>query len=240
MGIHVMDDWLRKFMVNSLTGIDLPGEVRSLIPTPARLEQQEHASWTVGWNLNTVIGQGISQYTMIALVRAYSAIANGGTLYKPELVSSITTAAGKPVKTFKPVVQGKIKLPSWVWNTVHKGMEDSAQDSDIAGTGTSGTGYPTLVGFPLPLASKTGTAQKAGPYNNAFFLTEGPMPHPSILIYVYIDNGNWGAYSGYVARAIYDQYFKVKDPTAQASFDSIFGYGKAWPFGYTAPKKTSP
>ncbi len=240
MGIHIMDHWLRKFLVNTLTGIDLPGESKSIIPTPAHLKQQEHAAWTVGWNLNTVIGQGISQYTMIALVRAYSAIANGGTLYKPELVSSITSASGKLIKKINPVVQGKLGVPSWIINTVHKGMELSAQDPDIAGTGTSGTGYPTLAGFPLPLASKTGTAQKAGPYNNAFFLTEGPMPHPSILIYVYIDNGNWGAYSGYVARAIYDQYFKVKDPTAVTSFDSIFGSGYAWPFGYQAPKSATP
>lgn len=239
MGIQVMDHWFREFKLNHLTGIDLPGEVRSLIPTPTRLEQEEHAAWTPGWNLNTAIGQGISQYTMIALVRAYSAIANGGTLYKPQLVSSITTASGKLVKRFPPVVQGKIKLPAWIWNTVHKGMELSAQSPDIAGTGTSGTGYPTLEGFPLPLASKTGTAQKSGTYNNAFFLTEGPMPHPSILIYCYIDNGNWGAYSGYIARAIYDQYFRVKDPAAQQAFDVIFG-NKPWPFGYTAPKRNVP
>ncbi len=235
MGIHVIDDWLKRFMVNQLTGIDLPGEVKSRLPTPALLEKEENTPWTVGWTLNTVIGQGISQYTMIALVRAYSAIANGGTLYQPQLVSSITSPSGRVVKAFSPVVQGKINLPASVWESVHKGMELSAQDPDIAHTGTSGTGYPTLEGFPLPLASKTGTGQKTDSYNNAFFLTEGPMPHPSILIYTYIDNGTWGAYSGYVARAIYDQYFKVKDPAALGAFDYVFG-NAPWPFGYTGSK----
>ena len=240
MGIHVMDSWMRKFKLNQLTGIDLPGEVRSAIPTPARLQQDQQATWTTGWNLNTVIGQGISQYTLIALARADSAIANGGTLYWPHLGSYITTASGKMVKRIKPVVQGKLNVPSWLIHTVHTGMEYSAQDSNIANTGTSGTGYPTLVGFPRPLASKTGTAQKAGPYNNAFFLTYGPMPHPTILILVYINDGNWGARSGYVARAIYDQYFKVADPAAQASFDSIFGQGYPWPFGYKAHATSAP
>lgn len=240
MGINVMDHWMRAFKLNQLTGIDLPGEVRSVIPTPQHLQQEDHAVWTPGWNLNTVIGQGISQYTLIALARADSAIANGGTLYKPHLGAYITTASGKVVKRFKPVVQGKLNLPSWIFHTVHVGMEKSAQSSNIAHTGTSGTGYPTLVGFPRPLASKTGTAQKAGPYNNAFFLTYGPMPHPTILILCYIDNGNWGAYSGYIARAIYDQYFKVADPTARQSFDTIFGPTYAWPFGYTAHKSTTP
>lgn len=230
MGIRVMDHWMRTLLLNKLTGIDLPGEVRSLIPTPARLAP---TAWTPGWNLNTVIGQGISQYTLIALARADSAIANGGTLYQPHLASSVTTPGGRVIKRFKPVVQGRIKLPSWIWSTVHKGMELSAQNPNIAGTGTSGTGYPTLAGFPLPLASKTGTAQKSGLYNNAFFLTEGPMPHPQILIIVYIHDGNWGAHSGFVARAIYDQYFKVADPSARAAFDQIFGPNAAWPFGYT-------
>ncbi len=232
MGIHVIDEWLKRFMVNQLTGIALPGEVKSRIPTPALLEKEENTPWTVGWTLNTVIGQGISQYTMIALVRAYAAIANGGTLYQPQLVSSITTPSGKLVKRFKPVIQGKINLPASIWEAVHQGMELSAQDPDIAHTGTSGTGYPTLEGFPLPLASKTGTGQKTDSYNNAFFLSEGPMPHPSILIYTYIDNGTWGAYSGYVARAIFDQYFKVKDPAAKAAFDYVFT-NAPWPFGYT-------
>ena len=218
----------------------MQGEVRSAIPTPARLQQDQQATWTTGWNLNTVIGQGISQYTLIALARADSAIANGGTLYWPHLGSYITTASGKMVKRIKPVVQGKLNVPSWLIHTVHTGMEYSAQDSNIANTGTSGTGYPTLVGFPRPLASKTGTAQKAGPYNNAFFLTYGPMPHPTILILVYINDGNWGARSGYVARAIYDQYFKVADPAAQASFDSIFGQGYPWPFGYKAHATSAP
>ncbi len=238
MGIQVMDHWMRAFQLNRLTGIDLPGEVRSLIPTPARLMQDQHAAWTPGWNLDTVIGQGISQYTLIALARADAAVANGGTLYWPHLVSSITTPGGKVVRRYHPVVQGQIHLPHWIWSTVHKGQELSAQGADIAHTGVSGTGYPTLQGFPVSLASKTGTAQKGGRYNNAFFMTYGPMApshsKPTILILCYIHNGNWGANSGYVARAIYDQYFKVADPAAQAAFQRTFGPSWKWPFGYHA------
>lgn len=240
MGIKLMDKWFDKFLLNKLTGIDLPGEVKSIPPTPARLAADGDGAWTFGWNLNTAIGQGIDQFTMIALARADSAIANGGTLYEPHLVSEITNPSGKVVKKFNPVVQGKINVPASVWSTIYTGMEMSAQDSDIAHTGTSGTGYGALAGFPISLASKTGTAQVTGKTNNAFFLTYGPMPNPKILIIVYVKAGNWGADSGFVARAIYDQYFKVKDPSAKALFDSTFGEPFSWPFGYTAPKTTTP
>ncbi len=239
MGIQVMNHWMRSFQLNRLTGIDVPGEIRSQIPTPARLQQTQHAAWTPGWNLNTVIGQGISQYSLIALARADSAIANGGTLYQPHLVSSITTSSGKLIKRLRPVVQGKIALPHWIWHTVHAGMMLSAQSPNINNTGMSGTGEPTLAGFPVSLASKTGTAQKVGTYNNAFFLTFGPAPHPRILILCYIHDGNWGAHAGFVARAIYDQYFKVADPTARQAFDQIFGSTYAWPFGYQRPAATT-
>lgn len=240
MGIHTMDHWMKQFMLQKPTGIDLPYATTNVLPTPKLLEQTQHVPWTPGQNLNTVIGQGLDNFTMVSLARADSAIANGGTLYQPHLVSEITTPQGKVVKAFKPVVQGKIHLPASIWHTVHVGMEMSAQSSDIANTGTSGTGYGALAGFPIPLASKTGTAQVNGKQNNAVFLTYGPMPHPQIIILVYVKAGNWGADSGFVARAIYDQYFKVKDPSAKPLFDRTYGRNFAWPFGYTTKKAPTP
>ena len=240
MGIQTMDHWMKQFMLQKPTGIDLPYATTNVLPTPKLLEKTQHVPWTPGQNLNTVIGQGLDNFTMVSLARADSAIANGGTLYQPHLVSEITTPQGKVVKAFKPVVQGKIHLPASIWHTVHVGMELSAQSSDIANTGTSGTGYGALAGFPIPLASKTGTAQVNGKQNNAVFLTYGPMPHPQIIILVYVKAGNWGADSGFVARAIYDQYFKVKDPSAQPLFDRTYGRNFAWPFGYTVKKAPTP
>ncbi|PSR30939.1 MAG: hypothetical protein C7B46_17360, partial [Sulfobacillus benefaciens] len=62
----------------------------------------------------------------------------------------------------------------------------------------------------------------------------------SILILVYIREGNWGADSGFVARAIYDQYFKIQDPKAGPLFDSTFGLNWKWPFGYVPPAAKHP
>lgn len=240
MGIQTMDHWMEKFLLNKPTGIDLPYAVTEPLPSPTLLEKTQGVPWTPGQNLNTVVGQGLDNFTMVTLARADSAIANGGTLYEPHLVSEITSPSGRVVKKFGPVVQGKLDVPASVLNVVHKGMELSAQDPDIAGTGTSGTGYGALAGFPIPVASKTGTAQVNGQSNNAVFLTFGPMPHPRILIMVYVKGGNWGADSGFVARAIYDQYFKVEDPSAKALFDYTYGRDFAWPFGYRRPTAVNP
>lgn len=239
MGIHLIDKWLDKFLLNTLTGIDIPGEAKSTVPTPKILKSTTGYSWTWGWNLNTAIGQGIDHFTMIALARAEAAIANGGTLYKPHLVSKITAPDGKVVKKFKPVVQGRLDVPASVIHTVQVGMEMSAQDKNIK-SGQSGTGYGAMAGIPVKVATKTGTAQVTGAPNNAFFITYGPMPHPTILVIVYVKAGNWGADSGFVARAIYDQYFKIKDPSAKTLFDTTFGKNFAWPYGYKPPAPKGP
>lgn len=239
MGIQTMDHWMRLFLLNQPSGLGLSSGTSGIIPTPNLLQQIDHVPWTFGWSLNTVIGQGFDQFTLIALARAEAAIANGGTLYKPQIVSSITTARGKLVKKFSPVVLGHLPVSSSSLQVVRAGMALSAQDPNIA-KGMSGTGYGALAGFPIPLASKTGTAQRIGKANNAFFITYGPMPHPSLIIIVYVHGGNWGADAGFIARAIYDQYFKVKDPKAKPLFDSVYGRPLAWPFSYTPPKPKAP
>ncbi|MCY0885987.1 MAG: penicillin-binding transpeptidase domain-containing protein [Firmicutes bacterium] len=238
LGIQRMDHWFDLFLLNHRTHIDLPGEARDLVPSPATLQATLGVPWTYGYNLLTAIGQGIDGFTLVNLARAESAIANGGTLYWPHLVSAITTPSGRVVKQFGPVVQGHVPAPAAVFHTVHQGMEMSAQDPEPKpGIAISGTGYGAMKGIPIPVATKTGTAQVYKKANNSFFITYAPMPHPRILVIVYVKGGIWGANAGFVARAIYDQYFKLQDPTAGQLFDSTFGVNTPWPFSYhPAPK----
>lgn len=234
MGIRRMDHYIALYGLNKHTGIDVPGEASSVMPTPQELQTLYHSPWTMGNSLNTVIGQGLSRYTLIGMARAEAAVANGGTVYWPHLGQSITQN-GHVVKTIAPVVQDKTGIPAWVYNVVHRGMEMSAQ---LPG----GTGYGAMAGIPMPVATKTGTAQKAnGTVNNAFFTTfapanwlsnNGPLPKPQLDILVYIHDGVFGAYSGFVARAIYDQYFHLKDPAAQTLFDRVYGGHYVWPFSW--------
>ncbi|MCL8207003.1 MAG: penicillin-binding protein 2 [Actinomycetia bacterium] len=236
MGIQRMDHYIQLYGLDGKTGIDLPGERASQMPTPAAYQRLYGTPWTWGQNLNAAIGQGISFYTLIGLARAEAAVANGGTLYQPHLVARITAPDGRVVKVFRPVVQGRTGIPASVYQVIHLGMEESAQLP-------FGTGYEAMAGIPLPVATKTGTAQKgAGQVNDAFFTSfapanpynqPGPPPTPRLEVLVYIKDGVFGAYSGFVARAIYDQYFHLADPAAKAVFDSVYGGNFDWPFGWT-------
>jgi penicillin-binding protein 2 len=236
MGIQKLDHYIRLYGLNGKTGIDLPGESPSRMPTPTAYEKLYGKPWTWGQNLNTAIGQGISRYTLIGLARAEAAVANDGTLYWPHLVQRITAPDGKVIKVFHPVVQGHTGIPRAFYHIIHVGMERSAQRP-------LGTGHEAMAGLPIPVATKTGTAQKgAGQVNNAFFTSfaparwywqPGPLPKPQLEVLVYVKDGVFGAYSGFVARAIYDQYFHLKDPAARAAFDSVYGPTYPWPFGWT-------
>lgn len=235
MGIQRMDYYIKLYGLDTTTGIDVPGEAASVMPTPQLLQQVDHVPWTYGWNLETVIGQGLSAYTLIGLARAESAVANGGTLYWPHLGAYITHD-GKMVKVIAPKVQGRTGLAPWIYDVIHQGMEMSAQRP-------RGTGYGAMAGIPMYVATKTGTAQKAtGSVNDAFFTSfapanpytdSGAYPAPQLDIVVWIHDGVFGAYSGFVARAIYDQYFHLADPSAKTLFDQVYGANYPWPFGWT-------
>lgn len=236
MGIQKMDKYIKLYGLDTTTGIDVPGEVPSVMPTPALLQQTQHVPWTWGYNLETVIGQGLSGYTLIGLARAEAAVANGGTLYWPHLGSYVTAPSGKVVQVIQPKAQSKTGFAPWIYDVIHQGMEMSAQDP-------TGTGYGAMAGIPMYVATKTGTAQKAtGTVNDAFFTTfapanpasySGSWPKPKLDIVVWIHNGVFGAYSGFVARAIYDQYFHLADPGAKTLFDQVYGANYAWPFAWT-------
>jgi penicillin-binding protein 2 len=243
MGIQKMDQYIKLYGLDTTTGIDVPGEAASVMPTPALLAKTQHVPWTWGYNLDTVIGQGLSGYTLIGLARAEAAVANGGTLYWPHLGSYITAPGGKVVKVIQPKVQAKTGFQPWIYDVIHQGMEMSAQDP-------TGTGYGAMAGIPMYVATKTGTAQKAnGTVNDAFFTSfapanpstySGSYPAPQIDVVVWIHDGVFGSYSGFVARAVYDQFFHLKDPGAKTLFDQVYGANYAWPFGWTGQPLYSP
>ncbi len=236
MGIQRMDHYLSLYGLNSTTGLDIPGEVPSQMPTPQRYQTLEGQPWTWGQNLNTAIGQGISAYTLIGLARAEAAVVNGGTLYQPHFLSYVTSPSGKVIDRFKPVVQQKLPISRADYHVIHVGMERSAQRP-------LGTGYGAMNGIPMYVGTKTGTAQRVNsPINNAFFesfapaasyAASGPLPTPKLEVLVYIHDGVFGAYSGFVARAIYDQYFHLQDPYAKTWFDTVYGGNYPWPFSWT-------
>ena len=101
-------------------------------------------------------GQGDTAVTPLQVAMVYAAIANGGTLYQPQVVKAIVGADGKVVKELEPIVKAKVDVPRATLNFLR---------SSLPGVTTDGSARVPFAGFPLdqiPVASKTGSAQVTG------------------------------------------------------------------------------
>jgi len=90
------------FGFGSPTGIDLPGEAAGLVPTRKWKRINYSESWVTGDTYNMAIGQGFVLATPLQVVNAAAAIANGGLLYRPQLVHDVFDSEGNVVKAFAP------------------------------------------------------------------------------------------------------------------------------------------
>jgi len=178
----------------------------------------------LGYNIyNASIGQGINAFTPLQMASYVSTIANGGTRYKVHLLDKITDADGNVLTETKPEALDKINISVENRNLVMKGMEN------VTGTGgAAGTAADALGSFNnyIPSAGKTGTAQvnsdiqnKIGRSDYAWFVGYAPADNPQIAVAVVIFDGALGSQSAYVARGIYEGYFKDQLTKMNYKFD---------------------
>jgi penicillin-binding protein 2 len=196
--------YLELFGWGSKTGIDLPGEFAGFIPTPEWKKQNIGESWWDGDTYNLSIGQSYLKVTPLQVAMAYSAIANGGTLYKPQIVSKVVDSldnANNPIKSFAPEVIKSNFLDADNLQIVKDGMRDCV-------TKDYGSAY-YLNNLPVDVAAKTGTAEtsKTGIYNT-WASVFGPYEDPDIVFVATIE-GIEGLQSATlpVARNVLQWYF---------------------------------
>ena len=89
LGIDRLAYWAHQFGFGKPTGIDLPGEASGIVPTNAWKERTLNEQYFTGELYQAGIGQGYNSSTPIQVLNAYAALANGGTIYKPQLVRKI-------------------------------------------------------------------------------------------------------------------------------------------------------
>ncbi len=206
----ILAQYAHMFGLGEKTGIDLPSEATGLMPDTAWRAAQYKAGradspdfWP-GEKLDLAIGQGAEQFTPIQLAMYACALANGGTVYKPYLVSQIIAPDGSVVAQFGPQVRKQVQLSATTWDTIRQGMH--------AVTLPGGTAYYRFYDFPIPVAAKTGTAQTANTDNNGLFMAYAPLDHPEIAVVAVIEQGQSGSGAAApVVRAILDQYFHVQN-----------------------------
>lgn len=174
--------------------------------------------WQAFDTFNMSIGQGSNDYTPIQLANYIAAIANGGELMKPYVVSKITTHEGKVVKQFKPQVVRNINVsPDTLAETRH---------AMLSVTQPGGTAAFLFSNFPasIQVGAKTGTAETGRQGDNAkkefhgVFVAFAPFDNPEIAFAGVVEYGfSGGTSAGMVAKAVFEQYFGLVDHLAEVS-----------------------
>lgn len=224
LGVDKIAHYAKLFGLGKATGIDLPNEKNGLIPTRqwklARMKQP----WHQGETISISIGQGFDLVTPLQLVSAYSAFANGGTLWKPQLVNRIETTDGKIYKEFLPEKRGELPLKKEtidflsraLWGVVNEpggtGKAAGRPNADVCGK----TGTAQVIGLPDNNKARRTKAFTGLRGDHALFVCFAPLTNPEIVIAVIVENaGHGGSVAAPVARKILDAYFEGKKKIKQ-------------------------
>ena len=187
-----------------------PGEAAGLLPTPAwrnRLYREglTDRPWSAGDNINLSVGQGDIQMDPLQLANAYAAIGNGGRLLRPHVGMQVVDTAGRVVQEISPGARRQIPVDSAYRSAILAGLNDAAQSP-------GGTSYAVFGGFPVPVAGKTGTAERGiGEEDQSWYAVLAPYPNPRIVVAVTVERGRIRRrLRGPVALGILSEYFKAE------------------------------
>lgn len=186
LGIENIEKWANTFGLNRETGIDIPGEIVGLVPSPQWKEEVKGERWFLGNTYHISIGQGDIALTPIGLNTAISAISSRGNLCNPNIVGSTKCT--------------DLKLDDNSVDLVISGMQQACQ--------SGGTGY-TFFDFEREVACKTGTAETQElDKTHAWFTVFGPLDYPEIIATVLVEKGGEGSsVAGPIAREIFNFWF---------------------------------
>jgi penicillin-binding protein 2 len=170
--------------------------------------------------VNIGIGQGDTVVTPLQVAVSYAAIANGGTVFQPQVAKAIMDPNGNVVKVFEPKIIGNVNTSKNVLDYIRTALTRTA----ITGT-TAGV----FSGFPLeqiPIASKTGTGQVFNKQSTSWLATFAPADKPRYAVVMMVSQGGTGSGTGGPSvRKIYEAIFGVRGSTIDPT-KAIFPTGK--------------
>jgi penicillin-binding protein 2 len=236
---HPLQAWARRLGIGEKTGVDIAGEDKGLLPTPEwRCKayggkppytgptcDTVDRTWKPGYSINLSIGQGDLLVTPLQMARAYAAIANGGKLVTPHIADDVETpsAAGQTSRVLRrfggqPPVSLNVD-PSYL-SMVQNGMYLGAHNPN-------GTSYGVFGDFPIPIAGKTGSAEKTvtipgyNPQNliQSWWCGYGPFDSPNLVVCAVVENGgHGGTVAAPAALKVFEKWFgKTATITQHAS-----------------------
>ena len=171
-------DWSRRFGFGQATGIDLPGEARGILPSPETIEKLQGHRWQTADTQAMAVGQGALTATPLQIARMMAAVANGGLLVMPHVVSHAGRTSGS---VSGPAPQ---PIPGLTYSTlaaVRAGLSRTVADKQ-------GTAHDALYLEQVAIAGKTGTAEISDDRpEHAWFAGYVPAEKPRYAIVIVLE-----------------------------------------------------
>ena len=185
----------RAFGLGSKTGIDQVEELSGQIIDPvADIDA-----------VNQSIGQGDMLVTPLQVARFMAAVANGGTLYRPQIIEKIQPVEGESKLTFRPEANGTLPLRKENLDILREALKMVTQNP-------KGTAHYNLRGLQFDVAGKTGTAESGNGDSHAWFAgyteNQANTNKPDLAIAVIVENiGEGSEYAVPIFRAMVETYY---------------------------------
>jgi len=220
VGIERITRYARAFGFAEQTGIGVSGEAKGFLAT-REWYTEHYGAFRIGYTLNTAIGQGNTRVTVLQLAMANAAIANGGTLYVPQVVQNVRAPDGSLSETFQPRIKREVGVSPQHLDMMRRALVDVVQDE-------SGTAYRARNKDGVRVAGKTGTAQvvsrkgRSEESSSAWYLDRShgwfagfaPADDPQVAFAVLVEHGgSGGASAAPIAMSVMHQY--LSEPESQ-------------------------
>lgn len=213
LGNQRLANYARLLGYGAPTGIDLPGELGGLIPTDQWKAETWDEDWLKGDTYNMSIGQGFVLATPLQVANATNAIANGGRLLKPRVVTGVSDAEDQPLNVVEPQEVRRIPVDAGNLALIKQGMQGVMLNDDVK-----------AINVPeLKIAGKTGTAEYPGPKDakgimptHGWFTAFAPYDNPEVSVTVFVQRGGGPGTAAPIAVNILKRYFRYV-PAAPAA-----------------------
>ena len=226
MGVDTIHQQMQRFGFGELTGIDLLGEVRGLLPSTAwkhkAFKRADQQKWYAGETISLGIGQGYNNFTMLQLASATAALSNQGVRMRPHLVREVID-----IVTHAPI----ITKPEALGEPIAKPEHIAVITNALIGVNLEGTSAASFRGAAYTSGGKTGTAQVVQIKQNekyvsskveerlrdhALFTAFAPADHPKIAVAMVIENAGFGSQSAApIARRVFDFWLLQQYPSEE-------------------------
>jgi len=205
LGIDKLAEYGNAFGFGSLTGIDLQGEVKGNMPTPAWKSQTYNSPWTGGDTLNASIGQGYVSVTPLQLANMIAAVVNDGDIYKPHILKSVINPADKAVvEEISPEILRTAVMSPETMETMRNYLRFVVTD---------GTANVVILNDQVAVAGKTGTGEVGAKENwHSWYASYGPWTEDNsgdkyVIVTMIEASNKWEWWAPKAADIIYQGIF---------------------------------